>query len=98
MNTIARVLLATLPLLALAGCGDTVKSVPLPPTEVRTVTVDRPVAVPCVDRKDIPAMPPKVGAQLTGEAGHDLDVVSASALRLRASLDKALALLGACTF
>lgn len=95
---LARLWLTIAIALALASCGDHVASTPLPPTEVRTITVDRPVAVPCVAKSDIPAAPPKVGTQLTGDAGHDLDVVSASALRLRGTLDKALALLGACTF
>lgn len=80
---------------ALAGCGDE-RPVPLPPVVVKTVTVNVPVPIPCVKRSDVPAMPPKIGAQLNGDAGHDLNVVSASALRLRSALDKALALLGGC--
>jgi hypothetical protein len=80
--------------LALAGCG--VQSTPAPPVEVRTVTVDRPIPVPCIAAFDVPAMPPRVGDQLTGDAGHDLDVVAASAIRLRAALDKALAVLSGC--
>ncbi len=92
-------LLKSLPPLALAAllssCGN-VQSTPAPPVEARVVTVDRPVPVPCVAAAQIPAMPAKVGDQLNGDAGHDLDIVSASALRLRVALDKVLALLGAC--
>jgi hypothetical protein len=89
--------LMVLPLaIALSACNDA-RPVPLPPVQVKTITVDRPVAVPCVKRSDVPAMPPKVGSQLNGDAGHDLNIVSASALRLRAALGRALALLGACT-
>jgi len=70
---------------------------PVPPAVVtRTITVDRPVAVACVAPVDVPAMPDAAGAYLTGNAVDDLDLVAASAIRLRAALDKALALLGAC--
>lgn len=91
-----RILFAIPLALALTACSQS-RPVPLPPVVVKTITVDRPVAVPCVKKSEVPAMPAKVGGQLNGDAGHDLNVVSASALRLRAALGKALALLGACT-
>lgn len=81
---------------ALAGCGGDEGPKPLPPVEVRIVTVDHMVPTPCIHREDVPAMPPQVGAQMNGNAGHDLDVITPSAIRLRSALDKALALLGAC--
>lgn len=92
---LARLWLTIALAVALAGCGGDGPQ-PLPPVEVRTITVNTPVSTPCIHRGDVPAMPPKIGNQLTGDAGHDLDVVSASALRLRSALGTALALLGGC--
>lgn len=89
------VLLALALIVSLAGCGG-VQSTPAPPTEVRTVTVNVPIATPCVSASNIPAGPPHVGSRLNGDSVHDLDVVAAIDLRLRAALGKALALLGAC--
>ena len=66
------------------------------PVEVRMVEVVRPVAVACVKPEQIPAMPAKVGDQLTGGAVNDASVLAAANLRLRAALGKALALLGGC--
>ena len=80
---------------ALAGCG-TPRPRPLPPVEVRTITVDRPIPVPCVAAADIPIEPPRVGEQLNGRAQHDLDLVAASAIDLRAALQVALVLLRGC--
>lgn len=85
---------AGLVLVSVAGCGN--PSAPPPAVEVRTVTVKVPVPTACVDKASIPAEPPKVGSQLTGDARHDLDVVSASALRLRQALKEAFALLSGC--
>lgn len=78
---------------ALAGCGGQ-----LPPPEIRVerVEIDRPVAVSCVKAEDIPAIPARVGDQLTGDAVRDLDLIAANALRLRAALDQAVALLVGC--
>ena len=79
---------------ALSGCGNP----PHPHVDPPPIIVEKvPVAVDCVDKADIPAEPPKVGGQLTGDAPHDLDIVTASAIHLRNALTKALALLGACT-
>lgn len=72
---------ALVALVALAGC--TRPDVAPPAIEVRTITVERPVPVPCVDGKSVPAEPGKVGGQLNGQAAHDLDLVAASALQLR---------------
>lgn len=81
-------------LFALAACATT----PKPPAEPTIIyrTVNVPVPVSCIDKGVIPSMPEKVGADLNGDAAHDLDVVSASAIRLRSALDQALALLGGC--
>lgn len=69
--------LAFLPLiLAMSACKTTA-----PPIEVRTVEVPTPVA--CVELAQIPAEPPLIGDQLTGDAQHDLGVVAPSALELR---------------
>jgi hypothetical protein len=83
-----RAIIATL---FLASCSTTPG-----PVEVRTTEVLVPVPVSCVTLAQIPVAPPKVGDQLTGDAQHDLDLVAASAIRLRATLDITLALLGAC--
>lgn len=69
--------------LVLASSGCTRPDVAPPAIEVRTVTVEKPVPVPCVDAKSVPAEPGKVGGQLNGQAAHDLDLVAASALQLR---------------
>lgn len=82
------VLLATLPA---AMCQSD-----QPGIEVRTVEVVRTVPIACVKREDIPAEPPKIGAKLTGDPVHDLDVVSASALRLRAWGQEMSAMLQGC--
>lgn len=79
--------------LALAGCAHQ----PTPPViEARVERVEVPVAVPCVDPSDVPAEPVRVGDQLTGDAAHDASVLAAANLRLRAALDRALALLKGC--
>jgi hypothetical protein len=78
----------------LAGCAPHPQ--PLPPVQIRTVTIDRPVPVACVTAADIPAEPAKIGAQLNGHAQHDLDLVAASAIELRSVLHVALVLLGGC--
>ncbi len=67
------------------------------PVEVRTVEVVRPIPVPCAKREQIPAMPAKVGDQLTGDPVADVSTLAAANLRLRAAMGKALALLGACS-
>ena len=46
--------------------------------------VPTPVPVPCVDASQVPAEPPQVRSQLTGDAVHDLGIVAPSALQLRA--------------
>lgn len=53
-----------------------------PAIEVRTVEVPTPVA--CVVEADVPVEPVQIADQLTGNAMHDLGVVAASALELRA--------------
>lgn len=50
--------------------------------DVRTVEV--PTAVPCLPLAKIPAEPPLVDDQLTGNADADVNIVGASALLLRA--------------
>lgn len=65
----------------LAACS-TAKTPP-PAVEVRTVTKTIPVPVPCLAKADIPAEPEHVADRLTGDARHDLDIVAASAIRLR---------------
>jgi hypothetical protein len=50
---------------------------------VRVEQVRVPTPVPCVDPAQVPAEPPQVGSQLTGDAVHDLGIVAPSALELR---------------
>jgi hypothetical protein len=76
----------------LAGCAHQ----PPPAIEVRTEVVKVPVPTACIKASDVPAMPPRVGDQLTGDARSDADLLAADALRLRAALDQALALISGC--
>ena len=72
---------AGLGLISLPGCSISDRTPPA--VEVRTITVDRPVAVSCLKLSDIPAEPAKIGDKLTGDARRDLDLVAGSATRLR---------------
>jgi hypothetical protein len=61
-------LIAILALLALSGCQTT-----------------RYVVSPCVSKdQQLPAEPPKVGSELTGNADRDFQIVAGSNARLRA--------------
>ena len=80
-------------LTSLAGCASPGRIA----IETRVVREVVPVAVSCVKPSDVPAMPPHVGADLDGDAVHDVSVLASYALRLRKALDQSLALLGACT-
>lgn len=62
--------------LALTAC-----QTPQPGIEVREVEV--PTPVPCVDADEVPAEPPQVGDQFTGDAQHDLGILAPNALALR---------------
>ena len=79
-------------LIALSGCVDT----PPPAIEVRTVTVSVPIATACVSPAQVPAEPPHIGSQLNGDAAHDLDIVSASAIRLRSYAEELSAIVTGC--
>ncbi len=65
-----------------------------PGVTVRTVSVPTPVA--CLPLAEIPAEPPLVADQLNGVPAHDLPIVAASALRLRAVVQEMRAALLAC--
>lgn len=75
------------------GCASTT---PPPAVEVRVQRVEIPVAVACIDKAAIPAEPEKIAGRLTGNASQDLDLVSASALRLRSWGRELRAMLGGC--
>lgn len=75
--------------LALAGCHHTEKGV-----EVRLVPT--PVPQPCLPLDQMPPEPVKVAKDLTGNAAHDLAIVAASALDLRAWGQQMAAALKAC--
>jgi hypothetical protein len=65
-----------------SGCATTK---PLPPAvELRTVRVEVPVPQPCLHAEQIPAEPERIAPKLTGDARHDLDLVTAQAIRLQA--------------
>lgn len=51
---------------------------------IRVETVPVPVAARCVDPANIPAEPPHVNDQLTGDADRDVNIIGSSALLLRA--------------
>jgi hypothetical protein len=80
--------------LVLAGCNG---RTPPPAIEVRTEIMKVPVPVACIKASDVPAMPPRVGDKLTGNAVLDADTLAASLLRARSALDQALALISSCT-
>ena len=65
-----------------------------PGIEVRTVQV--PVPQPCLPLDQIPSEPAQVGSQLNGNAAHDLSIVAASALELRAWGQEMVTALKAC--
>ena len=69
--------LSCIALLALAACNHTQAGVKIQRVEV-------PVPQPCLPLDQIPAEPPRVADQLTGNAAVDLPIVAASALLLRA--------------
>lgn len=82
---------ATLTLCAalLASCGHKPMGI-----EVRTVEV--PVAVSCVKQEQIPAEPPKIGGELTGNPVADTLILAESALLLRKWGGELRALLVGC--
>lgn len=55
-----------------------------------------PVPVACVKKEQIPVEPDRVAPQLNGNAGHDLPIVSVSALDLRKWGGELRALLTGC--
>lgn len=77
---------------ALAACAKT----PPPAIEVRVERVDVPVAVACIDKASLPAMPAQIGDKLTGNAAADAATLATSSLELRAALTRALALMQGC--
>jgi hypothetical protein len=85
---------AALGLILLPGCAKTIQAPP--GIEVRKVEVIKPVAVACVKVSDLPSEPPKIAGKLTGDARRDLDLVSASAIRLRAWGSELRAMLKGC--
>jgi len=90
-----RVIFAPLGVIAFALAGCAAKPTP-PVIETRIEREYLPVAVACVDAKDVPIEPVYVGGLLNGKADHDIGPIAASNLRLRAAFDRALALLSAC--
>lgn len=66
------------------------------PVEVRVQRVLTPVSVSCIKPGQIPKAPPKIGNLMNGDAQHDLNLVAASAVRLRAYGDVLLALVTGC--
>jgi hypothetical protein len=90
-------MLILLTVLPLAACNDTPPApCPPPPVVVKTVIVNVPIATPCIDPALVPVEPSKVGDRLSGDAGHDLGLVSSSALGLRIWGRQILALVQGC--
>lgn len=85
----ALALLACFVVLALTACTEQPGGI-----EVRTVEV--PVPQPCLPADQIPDEPATVASQLNGVAAHDLAIVAASALELRAWGQEMAAALKAC--
>lgn len=85
--------LTTVAVLALSACSTTPTARPV---VEHTVQVKIPVPVACVDASDVPAEPRHVAGDLNGQAVHDLDIVSASAIELRTWGETLAALIGPC--
>lgn len=82
----------TLPLaLALTACQTTE-----PAVRVQTVEIRTPVPIYCATAEQLPAEPPHVSDQLTGNAATDIGIIAVSALELRKALRESLALLSGC--
>lgn len=79
--------------LVLAACSTTLTARPV---AEKIVTVEKPMPVACVDAAKVPAEPKHVAGDLNGQAVHDLDVISASAIELRGWGEKLAALIGPC--
>jgi len=94
----ARMILLWATLWSLAACAS-----PRPGIEVRTVEVDRPVAVACVSPDQVPAEPATIesergrGWQGGVSAVQAADLLAAKAIELRGALREALAVLGGCS-
>ena len=80
--------------LILSACAT--PNCPKPAVELRTITVDRPIPVPCVRSADLPSVPARIGDQLNGDAVHDVSVLASALLRMRATAETQSALLQAC--
>lgn len=89
-----KLFVATTVIIGLSACSIT----KLPPSavELHAVRVEIPVPMPCLRADQIPAEPERIASKLTGDAAHDLDLVSASALRLRSWGQRMMAALEAC--
>ena len=85
------VLFAMSTLLALTACA----GAPPPGIITKTVQVNVPIPVRCIDPAKVPIAPP--AAALTGDSAHDIDELARTDLGLRSALDTALALIGPCT-
>ena len=81
-------------IVGLASAGLTACASPQPRYEFRDVYI--PVPVHCVKAEQIPAEPPMIAGQLTGNAAQDIGPVAASAMELRKALRLARALLAGC--
>jgi len=67
---------------------------PLPHVQIQYV--DRPVAVACIDKGDLPAEPAPIGA-LPGDARQAADLLAAKVMDYKAGWREWLALAGPCT-
>ena len=76
--------------LALAGCAQT----PPPAIQVKTVQVDVPLPVRCINPAKVPTTPAR--SKFDGDAVHDVSVLEIEATGLRDALDRALALIRPC--
>lgn len=79
---------------AICGCSTAPTARPVA-EKIVTVKVPQPVA--CVDAAKVPSEPSHVAGDLNGQAVHDLDIVSASAIELRGWGEKLFALIQPCT-
>ena len=79
---------------ALAGCATVPHADQADQRAV--VSVDKVVVASCAAAKDVPTLPAGVGAQLNGNAVHDVAILAAAVLDDRAWQGKALAIIKGC--
>ena len=82
--------------LVLSACASNPIHVDAPVDLPKVLTEDRVITIGCITRDQIPPRPAPVGAQMTGDAAHDAELLAAARLADLAWQERAIALLEAC--